>query len=423
MQNEITIDVQGFRKVLDMVKGCVPAKPNLPILSCVKLDWQKQQNTFTLSATNTDQHILVECAERTKTDDGTKVEQCVHMLKEDPKDGWRPVCLPYAALQEAFKLLPAARRCMVTLTEKQDGTVRQMLIDYQDGKLSLPFEPADEFPEPPAVAQDGTEEHQCRFQMAAQDLIPVMRRAKTCTADDELRPVMNSICLDCYIDKVIVVATNGHVMMKYGLEAPGYMQQVGFPVTESTRLLIPKQAMPSLVAAFSQADCLTVNADTQRIEMLADGCRLVTRCIEGRYPNYESVIPKDNPYKVQMSRESLKMALRRIQLSANSSSNMATFRADAGAFVISAEDYDFSREGSERVPIQQTDAFLPDGFAIGMKISNTLELLDLLDEDNICLYFSDPSRAFLLKNESPKLQNVTLLQMPMLVNGDGAADA
>lgn len=419
MQNEITIDVQGFKRVLDMVKGCVPAKPNLPILSDVKLDWNKQKNMFTLSATNTDQYILVECAERTKTDDGTRVEQCVHMLKEDPKEGWRPVCLPFAALQEAFKLLPAVRRCMVTLTEKQDGTVRQMLIDYQDGKLSLPFEPADEFPEPPAVAQDGTEEHQCRFQMAAQDLIPVMRRAKTCTANDELRPVMNSVCLDCYIDRIVLVASDGHTMYKHVLETPGYMQQVGFPVTESARLLIPKQAIPSVVAAFSGADRLTVSADTQRIQLSTDGVTLVTRCIEGHYPNYESVIPKDSPYRVQMSRDTLKMALRRIQLSANSSSNMATFRADAGAFVISAEDYDYSREGSERVPVQQTDAFLPDGFTIGMKIQNTLELLDLLDDDNICLYFSDPSRAFLLKNESPKAQNVTLLQMPMLVNGEG----
>jgi DNA polymerase-3 subunit beta len=258
--------------------------------------------------------------------------------------------------------------------------------------------------------------------MAAQELIPVMRRAKTCTADDELRPVMNSVCLDCFIDKMVVVSTNGHVMMKYVLETPGYMQQVGFPVTESACLLIPKQAMPSVVAAFSGADRLTVSADTQRIQLSTDGVTLVTRCIEGRYPNYESVIPKDSPYRVQMSRDTLKMALRRIQLSANSSSNMATFRADAGAFVISADDYEFSREGSERVPVQQTDAFLPDGFTIGMKIQNTLELLDLLDEDNICLYFSTPSQAFLLKNESPKAQNVTLLQMPMVVNGEGAAE-
>ncbi len=416
MQNEITIDVQGFRKVLDMVKGCVPAKPNLPILSDVKLDWNKQQNTFYLSATNTDQHIQVECAERTKTDDGTKVEACVHMLKEDPKEGWCPVCLPFAALQEAFKLLPAARRCMVTLTEKQDGTVRQMLIDYQDGKLSLPYEPAIEFPEPPALAADTDDSFRIRFQMPAEQLIPVVRQARKCTADDELRPVMNSVCLDCFIDHLIVVASDGHKFYKHLLETMGYLQKAGFPVDQSTRLLVPKQAMPSLNAAFDGTDTLTVSADTQRIEFRTDGATLVTRCIEGAYPNYESVIPKDNPYRIQLSRDTLRMALRRIGLSADTSSNMATFRADGNAFVISADDIEFSREGSERVPVQQTDAFLPDGFTIGMKISNTLELLDLLDEDNICLYFSDPSRAFLLKNESPKLQNVTLLQMPMLVN-------
>lgn len=423
MQNEITIDVQGFRKVLDMVKGCVPSKPTLPILSNVKLDWDKAANKFYLSASNGDQYISVECAERRKTDDGIQVEACVHMLNADHKEGWAPVCLPYSALRDAFSLLPGARRCLVTLQQKDDGTTRTMLIDYQDGKLSLPFEPADEFPEPPAVAQDGTEEHQCRFQMAAQDLIPVMRRAKTCTADDELRPVMNSVCLDCFIDSIVVVASDGHKFYKHVLETPGYLQKIGFPVDQSTRLLVPKQTMPCLNAAFDKSEQLTVCADTQRIQFSIDGVTLTTRCIEGKYPNYESVIPKDNPYKVQMSRESLKMALRRVQLSASTSSNMATMACDGTAFIISAEDYDFSREGSERVPVQQTDAFLPADFKIGIKISTTLELLDLLDEDNIVFYFSDPSRAILLKNESPALQGKTLLQMPMLVNGDGAADA
>ena len=146
------------------------------------------------------------------------------------------------------------------------------------------------------------------------------------------------------------------------------------------------------------------------------GINFVVLCIEGKYPNYESVIPRDNPYKVQMSRDTLKMALRRVQLSADGSSNMATMLSDGTAFVIEASNILDSKSGSERVPVQQTDAFLPQGFKIGMKISSTLDLLDLLDEDNIVFYFSDPSRAFLLRNESPKLQSKTLLQMPMLVN-------
>ena len=92
--------------------------------------------------------------------------------------------------------------------------------------------------------------------------------------------------------------------------------------------------------------------------------------------------------------------------------------SDGTSFIVEASDYDFSREGSERVPVQQTDAFLPEGFKIGMKISSTLDLINLLDEDSICLYFSDPGRAFLLKNESPKAQSKTLLQMPMLITGE-----
>ena len=406
--NEISIDVQGFKKVLDMVKGCVPSKPTLPILANVKLDWDKAAGKFYLSASNGDQYLTVECAERRKVDDGIQTEACGHMLKEDPKEHWQPVCLPYAALREMFALLPAARRCLVQLEEK-DG-VRKMKIDYQDGKTSLPYDAADEFPVPPAV-----EAEKCRFQTDAAPLLTAVRSAKTCSADDELRPVMNSVCLDCFIDSIVVVASDGHKFYKQVLETPGYLQQIGFPADGSTRLLLPKQAMSSIVSALDKSERITVTADSQRMQFSTDGVTLVTRCIEGNFPNYEAVIPKDNPYKVSMSRDTLRMALRRVGLSANTSSNMATLSFASEAFVVAAEDYDFSREGSERVPIQQNDAFLPADFKIGIKISSTLDLLDLLDEDSIQLFLSDPSRAILLKNESPTLQGKTLLQMPMLV--------
>jgi len=408
--NEISIDVQGFKKVLDMVKGCVPSKPAMPILVNVKLDWDKAAGKFYLSASNGDQYLTVECAERRKVDDGIQTEACVHMLKEDPKEHWQPVCLPFAALRDIFTLLPAARRCLVQLEEK-DG-VCKMKIDYQDGKTSLPYDAADEFPVPPAV-----EAEKCRFQTDAAPLLTAVRSAKTCSADDELRPVMNSVCLDCFIDSIVVVASDGHKFYKQVLETPGYLQQIGFPADSSTRLLLPKQAMSSIVSALDKSERITVTADSQRMQFSTDGVTLVTRCIEGNYPNYEAVIPKDNPYKVSMSRDTLRMALRRVGLSANTSSNMATLSFASDAFVVAAEDYDFSREGSERVPIQQNDAFLPADFKIGIKISSTLDLLDLLDEDSIQLFLSDPSRAILLKNESPTLQGKTLLQMPMLVQG------
>ena len=110
------------------------------------------------------------------------------------------------------------------------------------------------------------------------------------------------------------------------------------------------------------------------------------------------------------------MALRRVQLSSDGTTNMAIMRSDGQSFIVEASNDADGRSGSERVPVQETDAFLPQGFKIGMKLSSVIELLDMLDEDSICLFFSDASRPILLRNESQKLQGKTLLVMPMLVN-------
>ena len=448
MTNEISIDVQGFKQVLSMVKGCVPSKPSMPILSNVKLDYDQKQSMFYLSASNGDQYITVECAERTVTDDGVRVEPCVRLLKES-KEGWQPVCIDYAALRNIFSLLPVACRCLVRL---EYGASQQVcIIDYHEGKISLPFFACDEFPVIPAVVTASSEagqrrkqlvddieritkeqgenaeglvmmrtelsgipDPQCVLQTDGSALLSVVGEAKSCTANDELRPVMNAVCMECFIDSIVVVASDGHVLYKQTIETPGYIKERSFAADGSVRLLIPKQTMAAIGALSGKN--ITISADSQRIQFATDGVTLVTRCIEGNFPNYDAVIPKDNPYKVQMSRESLKMALRRISLTANASSQMAILRMDNNAFLISANDLELSREGSERVTIQQNDAFLPDGFAIGVKISNTLSLLDLLDEDSITLFFSDPSCAFLMKNETPKLQGKTLLQMPMLID-------
>lgn len=452
MTNVITIDVAGFKKTLDTMKGIISTKNSLPILGDVKLDYRKERGDFTLTGSNGDARLTVVCAERKTDEDGeTQTEPCVRILTE-AREGWQPVCIDYQRLREIFAVLPAARRCTVTLTE--EGEARTMEIDYQEGKIVLPYEGAMEYPEPVAVvtndcprgerrkqlmqeierltAEQGEEasglaslrtelggipEPVCRFTVDGKSLLDCVRQAKTCTADDELRPTMGAVAIDTYIDHLVIVASDGHKLYKVTQDiGMGFLEYKTFAADQSATLLLPKQAVSSINAAFAGAEKITITADSQVLVLETEGVLFTTRAIEGRFPNYESVIPKDNPYKVQMSRENLRMALRRVQLSADDSSNMATMTSDGTAFIIKANDYDFSRSGSERVPIQQTDVFLPAGFVIGMKISHTLELIDLLDEDSICFYFSDPSHAFLLKNESPKMQNKTLLQMPMTIS-------
>lgn len=459
MQNVITIDVAGFKRILDMMKSVISNKSALPILGDVKLDWDKQAGMFRLTGSNTDSWLTADCADPKTNDDGDiEMVPCVHMLQEDTKEHWHPVCLPYTDLRETFSLLPAARRCTVTFDESADGQ-RLMTIDYQDGQMSLSYDAADEYPESPTLVTRGDDRDRrreelaaqvaalqeqnstdglatlqqelaaipepiCRFRIESPSLLGPVREARTCAANDELRPVMNGVCLDTFADHLVVVASDGHKFYKNVIETGvGYLDYKTFSALDpqtgepgSAKLIVPKTVMATINAAFQQAINITVTADSRRLQFSTLGVNFVALCIEGKYPNYESVIPRDNPYKVQMSRDTLKMALRRVQLSADGSSNMATMLSDGTSFVIEASNMLNSKSGSERVPVQQTDAFLPEGFKIGMKISSTLDLLDLLDEDNIVFYFSDPSRAFLLRNESPKLQSKTLLQMPMLVN-------
>lgn len=419
IQTEITIDVAGFRTVLSQLKGAISPKTPLPILQCVKLSFDRQAEVFRLTGSNSELWLTVDCTTTTTDAEGNAdTKPCVHLLKEDPKQPFADVCLPYQSLRDVFALLPAARRCTMLLKQKGDQNV--CTIDYQDGALDMPFFAAVEYPDAPAVVtpeapREGTDAV-CRFQIGAQDLLGPVIQSRACVAADELRPVMGAVCLQCSVDNVVVAASDGHKLYKQVIECPGYMKHVGFAADGSAKLLVPRGAMAAIMGAFGGAGTLTVTADTRRIMLQQGGATLNMAQIEGNYPNVDSVIPKDNPYKVQISRESLKMALRRVQLSSDGATNLAVMRSDGQSFIVEASNDADGRQGSERIAVQQSDAFLPQGFKIGMKLSNVIELLDMLDEDSICLFFSDASRPILLRNESQKLQGKTLLVMPMLVN-------
>ena len=252
-----------------------------------------------------------------------------------------------------------------------------------------------------------------------------MKQARICAANDELRPIMNGECLDVFNDRLVVVATDGHTMFKDVLDlgvGSGWLQYGEFPAFDaatqqqgSARLIVPKTVMAALTTAFANSEQLQITADTQRMVFRSEGVVLVTRCIDGKYPNYDSVIPTDSPLRVVVSREALRLALRRLSLFANSASNMAIMRRDGEHFVIEASDMEFSSSGSEQVTIHEGDAFMQADFQIGFKISSALTLLDAIPTDNVVLFFSEPSRAFLYKPEDVKSARV-LLQMPMLIN-------
>lgn len=408
MKSKVTIDASQWRKALAQIAPVINNKSALPILGSVVMRYNEGRDVFTMTASDSETWITLDCVDK----DG---QPWMRMIEDDLKDKFTEVAIPFADLKEAVSLLPSAQLLQVWFSDNV------MKVDYGIGEFEMGTEPSETFPQPLPVAEKDAAGALCRFTLDADKLLPPMAAAIESSADDELRMVMNGVCLDVYNDKVIVVATNGHELFKDVIETGiggGWLEYATFPAFDkntnqpgSAKLLVTKKARKALASAVSDGQ-ITVTADTQRIEFKAQGVRIVARLIEGNYPNYEAVIPKDSQYRVTIDRDALRQALRRVQLSANADTNMVELRRDGEAFLVKAVNMDNGRSGQERVEIHDTDAFLPEKFFIGLKISTALGILDRIQTDSVVLILSDPSRPVLYRPEDAHSGRL-LLQMPM----------
>ena len=137
------------------------------------------------------------------------------------------------------------------------------------------------------------------------------------------------------------------------------------------------------------------------------------RLIEGRFPNYNSVIPQGNPNEIRIDRLGLLAALRRVQPFANDSSNLIRFHVEGSTLQLDAEDYDFSKTATERMSCDYNGKPM----SIGFKGSSFIEVLSNFDCQEVIIQLADPSRAGLvLPSEQPENQDILMLMMPMLIN-------
>ena len=417
---ELRIDTQELKKALDVLSTVVNKKNALPILAdaCVRFD--RQRKLFSIEATNTEQHLRLECW--TPDEKAPQGERPWMFLdgdsKEQPLDAF---CINVQSFREAFATLPATPATCYLKMQDGGGSIR---VCYGKGECTLPVELATEFPTMPQVVTKDGEQREgvspvVRFSMETARLLPTIAAARCCAANDELRPVMNTVVIDAFHDRMVIVASDGHSLYRQNVDTGmGWLKYGEFGATDSAKLLIPTQALTPLMKALGQAESFTVTADTQRISFeTTDGIvRLTTVCIEGRYPNYESVIPNDLPHRVTVDRQELQATLNRITIFSEAASNLAIMqREDDDHLVLTAADDTFGRKATEQVAIINPDTTLPERTPIGFKIATMTKLLQCITTDNVVLEAGTPDRAMLLR-EDTTVSGLTLLLMPMLVN-------
>ena len=274
-------------------------------------------------------------------------------------------------------------------------------ISYQNGLFSLPIENADEFP----MAQP-VNDFANTIVIPNAILAENINRSIFATAQDELRPVMNGIYFDMTPDCLAVVASDGHKLVRNKIFSVKSEQPAAFILPKK-----PANLLKNLLG--KDGDDVIIRFDERNAEITFGDGVIQCRLIEGRYPNYNSVIPQNNPNELRVDRLALLAALRRVQPFANDSSNLIRFHVESGTLQLDAEDYDFSKTATERMNCEYNGRTM----SIGFKGSSFIEILTNFDCSEVIIKLADPSRAGLvLPSEQPENQDVLMLMMPMLIN-------
>lgn len=387
-----------LRQALQKAAKCIDSKSSVAILANVLLTQRKEDGKFFFVSATTDSELIIPAPL-------TIVEGS---FKED-------AVLPITSLLSLLSTLPAD--CVVTMDLSQDKE-RNMNIEYctqngenvKKGNVSLVYFSAEAFPR--AAQPDNASLH---ISLPMATFSNVLSHAGKFVSDSDLCPVLRCLCIDVAEDRseVIFVASNGHVLIKLiHTNNPDTGGSNFFRSGTPGKILVYSSFFKTF-SAFDGEEDIDIEANESMVRFTAGDITFVCKKAECQYPNYNSVIPKNNPYTVVVDKRELASVVKRVALFASVSSNLIMLKKDGMFLDITAQDLDFNMAANDQVLIN--DSTCPEGHSIGFKASSLLDVLAPIPDDSICLHLSDPSRAAVITANESSPRALTLL-MPMIIN-------
>lgn len=275
-----------------------------------------------------------------------------------------------------------------------------LYVTYNNGRFSLPITGTEEYPSPSAISDD-----KIIFTLTSETLLDNITRTIFATGNDGLRPVMSGCFFDLQQDHIAIVASDGHKLVRNKIFGCGNDKPSSF--------ILPNKPANLLKGLLPKNDMLVEITFDARNARITFGGKIVTcRLIDGRYPNYNAVIPSDNNNELVVDRKVFISALRRVQPFANGASNLVRLSISNNILELYAEDYDFSRKASETMVCSYEGRPM----SIGFKCSALIEILSNIEYQSVVIKLSDPSRAGIIEPlEQPNEQEILMLIMPMII--------
>ncbi len=273
----------------------------------------------------------------------------------------------------------------------------------ENGKFSVVGQNGDDFPQLPTIK----EEQSNSIQVNSEVVLNGVSKTLFATADDELRPVMNGVLVELSPENLTFVASDAHKLVRY--------RRSDVKADFTSSFILPKKPASLLKNIIPRDEQLVkVEFDDKNAFFEFDDYKLVCRLVEGNYPNYETVIPTDNPNKLIVDRIEFYNTLKRVSVFSNQASNLVKLEITANQLTVSAQDIDFSISAVERINCQ----YEGEGMQIGFKSVFLVEILSNLSSSDVVFELSDPSRAGILVplDKENNDEDVLMLLMPMMLS-------
>ncbi|WP_149302883.1 DNA polymerase III subunit beta [Pareuzebyella sediminis] len=360
-------------KQLQVLGGVINNSNTLPILDNFLFDLN--QDKLTVSASDLETTIST-------------------VLKVD-SDNEGTIAVPARLLLDTLKTFPEQP---LTFVVENNNTVE---ISSNHGKYALAYADGAEFPKAVELVNPSS------TTVMGDILATAIDKTIFAAGNDDLRPVMSGVFFQFSTENLTFVATDAHKLVKY--------QRTDVTASQLAEFIMPKKPLNLLkgILAGSESD-VNIEYNDSNAKFSFENTELICRLIDGKYPNYEAVIPKENPNKLSISRAQFLSSVRRVAIFSNKTTHQIRLKIAGAELNISAEDIDYSNKAEERL----TCSYQGDDMQIGFNSRFLTEMLNNLNSEEISLEMSLPNRAGILTPADglDEGENITMLVMPVMLN-------
>lgn len=340
-------------------------------------------------------NFLFELNKTKLTVSASDLETTMSSNLEVESDSEGSVAIPARLLLDTLKTFPEQP---LTFIVEDNNTVE---ISSNHGKYAVAYANGEEFPK--AVALDDPSS----TILSGDILASAISKTIFAAGNDDLRPVMSGVFFQFSPEQLTFVATDAHKLVKYTRSDVHANQVAEFIMPKK-----PLNLLKGILVGYDEDVLIEYNDSNAKFSFA--NTELVCRLIDGKYPNYEAVIPKENPNKLTIDRTQFLNSVRRVSIFSNKTTHQIRLKIAGAELNISAEDIDYSNKAEERL----TCDYQGDDMQIGFNSRFLTEMINNLNANDVLLEMSLPNRAGILTPNDglEEGESITMLVMPVMLN-------